>query len=469
MKRAILIVLAVMLALVGCEAAMPEITEPDATVDTTVATDAPPTVDPTESEPAPTEVSPTETQAPTETEPPPTEPPPTEPLPTEPPVEEPRQEGLRLNEEQLEYFDSLFVVSTRPAENYYNLVLEQDFLSVQDIDLHAFFEDGSQADMGTEITQSECDYYNQSSINSRYTPHAVDRLSYGYITDVFQRYLGLYIPDMDMSTLVYNPATGYYYRAGTGTKKHARPDFTDGYYDEETGLVSLYFMSDYPTEEKIVTLRYRPEAEVTKFQIVSCIPVDYPEPRQEGAILGSQKLTGLEWLFSFSTYNPQNCYNLILNQDFASVQDIDLVAFFQDGSPKDMKEPITQSECDYYNKLCDTDLSPKDIDRLSYDFVNDVLQRYLGLTIPEMDMSTLVYNSETGYYYRANSGSYQHANPDFTDGYYNKETGLVILYYVGGYQKEERILTLRYKPEEVVTQYQIISCLPVDSTASTTD
>lgn len=172
------------------------------------------------------------------------------------------------------YFVELFSPKDpRSAENYYNLVLNQEFASIQDIDLFMFFEDGSPEDMKNEVTQSECDYYNKNRVNSHVNVHVINRLSYTFVTDVLRRYLGVTVPQMDMRTLVYSPSTGYYYRGSTGTYKHHTPQFIDGYYDEKTRLLSLYYIGGYEEKERIVTLRYVPEAEITKFQIVSNLPV----------------------------------------------------------------------------------------------------------------------------------------------------------------------------------------------------
>lgn len=256
----VLLCMAVMLMLTSCVADSPN--------DTTAGNDTQPTASATIAATEPT-AAPTETQAPTEAT--------TE--PTEPEEGEPRQEGLRLNDKQLAYFQELFAPKGPPSvEDYYNLVLNQEFASIQDIDLFMFFEDGSPEDMKNEVTQSECDYYNQNRVNSHVNVHVIERLSYAFVTDVLWRYLGVTVPQMDMSTLVYNPSTGYYYRGSTGTYKHHPPKFTDGYYDEETGLLSLYYIGGYEEKERIVTLRYVPEAEITKFLIVSCLPADYSVP-----------------------------------------------------------------------------------------------------------------------------------------------------------------------------------------------
>lgn len=264
MKKAIsLLCMAAMFVLMGCMADVPG--------DTTAATNATSTVDTTGAGTEPTTVSTTaaETQAPTQ--------PAT--TPTEAVEDEPRQAGLRLDEEQLAYFVELFSPKgPPPVENYYNLVLNQDFASIQDIDLFMFFEDGSWEDKKYLITQSEVDYYRQNTVNANCDPHIMERLSYAFVTDVFQRYLGVTIPQMDMHTLVYNPNTGYYYCGASGTYKHHTPKFTDGYYDKETGLLSLYYKGGIPEKERIVTLRYKPEAEDIKFLIVSCLHAGYTVP-----------------------------------------------------------------------------------------------------------------------------------------------------------------------------------------------
>lgn len=269
-KLLVLLCMAMVFVLAGCAADVPN--------DTTGGSDTLPTVSTTAAATEPvTEptTAPTETQAPTEATT----------APTEPEEEEPRQEGLRLNDEQLAYFQELFShKGPPPVENYYNHALVEDFASIQEIDMNMFFEEGSSEDMRNAITQSECDYYNQNKIyiynnvyiNGHDNVYTLKRLSYAFVSDVVQRYLGVTVPQMDMRTLVYNPSTGYYYGGRTGSPGKDRFEFVDGYYDEETGLLSLYYLvsysGSYRKTEHVVTLRYIPEAEVTKFQLVSNLP-----------------------------------------------------------------------------------------------------------------------------------------------------------------------------------------------------
>ena len=263
MKKILLpLCMAIVLVLAGCVAGVPNVTaggnDTLPTVSTTVAATKPVT-EPT--------TAPTETQAPTEATT----------APTEPEEEAPRQDGLRLNDEQLAYFQELFShKGPPPVENYYNHALVQDFASIQDINLSIIFGEGSQEDMKYGIMQSECDYYNQNRVNSHDNVYTLKRLSYAFVTDVLQRYLGVTVPQMDMRTLVYNPSTGYYYCGRDGINGLDRFEFVDGYYDEETGLLSLYYLvshsGSYRKTEHVVALRYIPEAEITKFQLVSNLP-----------------------------------------------------------------------------------------------------------------------------------------------------------------------------------------------------
>ncbi len=273
MKRIfILLCVAVMLIQAGCVAGVSNDTTGGNNTPQTVST----TVAATEPVTEPT-TAPTETQEPTEATT----------APTEPEEEEPRQDGLRLNDEQLAYFQELFShKGPPPVENYYNHALVEDFASIQEIDMNMFFEEGSPEDMRNEITQSECDYYNQNKIyiynnmyftNSHANVYTLKRLSYAFVSDVVQRYLGVTVPQMDMRTLVYNPSTGYYYAGRTGSPGKDRFEFVDGYYDEETGLLSLYYLvsysGSYRKTEHVVTLRYIPEADITKFQLVSNLTI----------------------------------------------------------------------------------------------------------------------------------------------------------------------------------------------------
>lgn len=264
-KLLVLLCMAMVFVLAGCAADVPNDTTGGSdtlpTVSTTVAATEPVT-EPT--------TAPTETQEPTEATT----------APTEPEEEEPRQDGLRLNDEQLAYFEELFgpQPGPPPVENYYNRAIAQDFASIQEIDLFYFFEDGSPEDMKYGITQSEVDYYKQNT-NHNSSPHIMKRLSYAYVTDVLQRYLGVTVPQMDMRTLFYNPNTGYYYCGSSGVSGAGLVGCVDGYYDEETGMLTLYYWiknsrNDYYArrKERVITLRYIPEAEITKFQLVSNLP-----------------------------------------------------------------------------------------------------------------------------------------------------------------------------------------------------
>ena len=270
------VLLALTMLLCAC-AAEPEPTTVPSTESTTAPTTEPttePTVPPTE---PPTEPTEPPSKPPTE---PPTEEPtdaptsiPTEPDPAIPP-EGPRQEGQRLTEEELAGFEQMFTrfsdeYSLSPV-NYYNLALSHTYQSVEEIKFFYFFNDGFADHWGAELTQEERNFY-YTEIGYEITKE-IYRFPADKVAWVLDYYFGKSLDEVDLG-MVYNPDTDCYYQMPAGAMTYPKVDFHDGYYDEETGMIALYYNRDMMQEERVITIQSKKSIGEAGYYIVSNVVV----------------------------------------------------------------------------------------------------------------------------------------------------------------------------------------------------
>lgn len=199
--------------------------------------------------------------------------------PTDPPkieTSEPRQEGMQLSSEQLAYYNTLFGLKgneslDRVYHSYYNLALARPFASAQELSLNTFFSLGFSNEWSKPITDAERAYYCKALGYDEF-PLDIERLPEALVEYVLDYY---FCEEMDMSTsgLVYNPDTQCYYWGGSDTAIYPNVSFTDGYFDEATGLVSLYYTHIYMGEEYIMTIQSKQNLGETGYYIISNLPV----------------------------------------------------------------------------------------------------------------------------------------------------------------------------------------------------
>jgi len=204
---------------------------------------------------------------------------PTEPAGSDEPVEEmtpPRQEGTQLSSEQLAYFGDLFGAQgnktlDRLYHTHYNLVLIQCFASPQEISMHTFFSLGFSNEWQKPITDAERAYY-VDAIDYEDGEFTLDmvRLPKALVDYTLEYY---FCEEIDLSSLVFNPDTQCYYLAVSDASMYPNPKFQDGYFDEETGLVSLYYTNVFTGEEFIITLQSKASLGETGYYIISNLPI----------------------------------------------------------------------------------------------------------------------------------------------------------------------------------------------------
>ena len=195
--------------------------------------------------------------------------------PTEAETAPPRQDGTRLSSDQLDYYNALFRVKgnetfDRPYHSYYNLALTRSFASAQDISLSTFFSLGFSNEWSKPITDAERTYYAKAIGYDAFTLD-MQRLPKALVEYVLDYY---FCEEIDMSTsgLVYNPDTQCYYWGGSDTAIYPNVTFTDGYFDEATGMVSLYYTHVYLGEEYIMTIQSKQSLGETGYYIISNLP-----------------------------------------------------------------------------------------------------------------------------------------------------------------------------------------------------
>ena len=265
MRKTVILLLILIVLLYACAGessptAAPTIAE---TVAPTVKPTGIPTTPPTQPPTEPTTEEPTD--APTTI--------PTEPDPAIPP-EGPRQAGQRLTEEELAGFEQMFTrfsdeYSLSPV-NYYNLALSHTYQSVEEIKFSYFFNDGFADHWGAELTQEERNFY-YTEIGYEITKD-IYRFPADKVAWVLDYYFGKSLDEVDLG-MVYNPDTDCYYQRPAGAMTYPKVDFHDGYYDAETGMITLYYNDYMKPEERVITIQSKKSVGEAGYYIVSNVVV----------------------------------------------------------------------------------------------------------------------------------------------------------------------------------------------------
>ena len=270
MKKWLILFMVLTLLLCACGAETPPATEPPTAAPTTpptVAPTTPPTVAPT-AEPT---VAPT--AAPTAE-------------PTTASAEEPdppRREGKRLTARELDSYNRLFAPRGTPyardPENYYNQALCFTFSDPRTIRLNAFFCDGFGSDWREPLNDLEYAFLEDQLGDLHYSGD-IHRLPKKQVEEVLYYYFGLTMEDMEehaVRGLYYFEDTDAYYFDPPGALFYGRVEFIDGYVDEETDTVWLYYIHVTglgKEEEYVVTLQSKVGLYEYGYHILSNLPVN---------------------------------------------------------------------------------------------------------------------------------------------------------------------------------------------------
>lgn len=201
--------------------------------------------------------------------------------PTTEPVETdaPRQEGQRLTASELERYSRVFVVQgdsyTRHPENYYTQALCFTFSDPGTIPLEEFFSSGFGSAWAEPLTEEEWEFVD-NNIGDRNMIGDIDRLPRDQVNEVLDDYLGLTVEDLGddaLHGLHYYEKTDSYYFDPPGAIFYGWVEFIDGYYDEETDIISLYYMHRYEDQEYVVTLQSKRSLKQYGYYILSNLPV----------------------------------------------------------------------------------------------------------------------------------------------------------------------------------------------------
>lgn len=257
-KFPLLLMLLLAVSFAGCTTQLPpEITEPTS-MPTTV-----PTVEPTT---APT----------TEPVPPTTEP---APLSTTEP-DEPRQEGHRLSTEELASYNLLFAIQTdryaRHPINYYNQALAFEFADPREIPFGGFFSWGFNLERNQPITEEERSHFAKAHGYEEYG-YDIYRLPAEKVNEILVYHFGITFDQMYEDSgynPVYSEDTDCYYIDPPGVVGHGYVTFYDGYFDEGSGIVYLYYENRNAEQEFVVVMQSRKSSGEQGYNILSNLPTE---------------------------------------------------------------------------------------------------------------------------------------------------------------------------------------------------
>lgn len=203
---------------------------------------------------------------------------------TEPPTEaiEPlRQSGERLAEAELDLFEALFYTNTLYAKtptNYYAMATCVEFDAPENLNLLYYFNLGFEQAKKEAITGDELDFFLAESGYDHNTIGDVYRLPAPLVNAVLQYYFGQtadQVTGWSSENWVYNESTDCYYITPPGALMAGRVLFHDGYFDETTGVFSLYYYNNSigADHEFVIKLKSKSSLGESGYYILSNMPI----------------------------------------------------------------------------------------------------------------------------------------------------------------------------------------------------
>ena len=163
----------------------------------------------------------------------------------------------------------------RHPENYYTQALCFTFSDPGTIPLEEFFSQGFGSKWAEPLTEAEWDFVD-ANIGDRNMIGDIDRLPLEQVNEVLDYYFGLTVEDLNedaLHGLHYNEETDSYYFDPPGATFYGSVEFSDGYYDEETDTISLYYIHRYKEGEYVVTLQSKRGLKQYGYFVLSNLPV----------------------------------------------------------------------------------------------------------------------------------------------------------------------------------------------------
>ena len=203
----------------------------------------------------------------------PTPPPATQPPATQPPA---REGGQRLSSGDLELYQLMFADPRDPYArapiNWYNMALCVTFSSPEDLDLDLFFNNGFD-DERSVLTEAEEAFLSAQGVA---LDHDLYRLPREKMDAVLRQYFGITLEQTNgvgLEDAAYDPGTGCYYIDPGGYVCAEDFVFTDGYYDEASETLRLYY-TDFIDREFVVTLQSLRSQNLAGYHILSNLPAE---------------------------------------------------------------------------------------------------------------------------------------------------------------------------------------------------
>ena len=198
--------------------------------------------------------------------------------PTAPPATQPpaREDGQRLSGEELELYQQMFADPRDPYAlppiNWYNMALCVTFSAPEDLDLDLFFNNGFD-DERSALTEAEEAFLSAQGVA---LDHDLYRLPGEKMDAVLQKYFGLTLEQTNgigLEEAAYDPDTGCYYIDPGGYVCAEDFVFTDGYYDEASEILRLYY-TDFVGREFVISLQSLRSQNLVGYHILSNLPAE---------------------------------------------------------------------------------------------------------------------------------------------------------------------------------------------------
>ncbi len=368
---------------------------------------------------------------------------------------DPIPEMEELSKARLEWFATDFF--NNDENRITNMFLTSEYRKPEDISLENLFYHGANGYGDAPVSDEEKQLLAQK--DSNVYDLDVTKTTRQEMENILQKYMAISFWETNqigLNTLHYLPEYDAYYKVA-GDAKISKYTFEKGWLGDDGTIILEYYDALSSSSERFrVTLKEEQE----KYYFISNVSMSEDKNEESSKEWPKNLLTqeNLKWFETeFFNLEGNRITNQFLSSEYQTPEDISLLELFHDGNG--IVDGENQASAAEKQLLLERYIEEIELDvaRTSRNDMNDILKKYMGISLEETNkvhLSSMYYLAEyDAYYYIHGDTNYNHYTME--KGFFNGDGTITLLYKkVSSYRDEPRyIVTL--KP--VGDSYQFLS------------
>lgn len=377
--------------------------------------------------------------------------------------------GVPLSSQEMSEFAELFAWfsdSESDAFNYYNTALCQTFISPEMVDISLFLSTGIRSAV---LSTAEIRFAKANGLNTNLD---IGKVRKSRLNALLEDYFGISYGDTQqygMDRMLYNKTTGCYYTHHVLNCIDTL-ELLEGV-RTSAGLVQLRYRANGLPQEYIVTLKDGGEDIRLRYKLESNLAVSAalePDPFVVAPVgtFSSETLSEFDAMFAYASSFTDTWYSQALSSIYSSPKELDVHQFFYNGF-----HTVSSELADWQVSLL-SELGVNldtDVFCLPKDQMNDILLKYFGLTLKDMDgigLKEMTYAADMDSYFISHGDVNYVSGIAFTQGEKTADGVLRLYYTIAGestlYVVTMREITIATFAGSQVIYYRFLSNLPAD-------